>query len=166
MFTAIWLFVFLFSCQACHALRQVVYISNTPSPFGLTEQEKKDIILTCRKNNKQYGITGILLSHESSIVQVIEGPADAVQIILNKIMLDSRHRSVITILDHEVEHRSFAGWEMAFRDMTYTKELEEWAERQDFIDFHTEVAQDTPLVRNRKVAVLLDVYQRILLGWR
>lgn len=106
------------------------------------------------------------MSHDTSLAQAIEGPADAVEIILNRVKNDSRHRCLIVLLDHEVEYRSFAGWEMAFRDMTFTKELEQWAERQDFIDFHTGVARDTPLVRNRKVAVLLDVYQRILLGWR
>jgi hypothetical protein len=72
------------------------------------------LLRTSRKNNEALGITGMLLYHEGSFMQVLEGEKEAVQSTYRKILIDRRHHNLIKMLDGPIEQRSFREWSMGF----------------------------------------------------
>ncbi len=72
------------------------------------------ILERSRKNNAEYGITGVLCTHGEGnlFLQVLEGGRDEVNHLYGNLMRDPRHRDV-TILDYaEIPERRFASWQM------------------------------------------------------
>jgi hypothetical protein len=93
-----------------------VYVS---SAYGmLPEQEILEILRISRLNNERHDITGMLLYRDGNFLQVLEGPAAAVDKALEKIKRDPRHHGVILMSRRSVEERQFADWTMAFRNMS------------------------------------------------
>ncbi|KAJ1583210.1 hypothetical protein NDA12_005503 [Ustilago hordei] len=97
-------------------LIQVVYTSSARSR-QMTKDEVKSILRTSRTNNTCKGITGLLLYHDGSFAQFLEGPAAAVDALYHKIEHDPRHHGVIRVLRQPVTKRDFKQWSMAFRDL-------------------------------------------------
>ena len=94
---------------------QLVYTSYTPQP--LTEEQLEHILQSSRKNNRDAGITGILLYKQSLFLQVLEGDEASVLETYNTICEDSRHQDVELVLKIEIESRDFPDWEMAFQQI-------------------------------------------------
>ncbi|EST09814.1 BLUF domain protein [Kalmanozyma brasiliensis GHG001] len=97
-------------------LIQVVYTSSAKSRH-MPLDEVKQILRASRSNNTALGITGLLLYRDGSFAQFLEGPADAVDSLYDKIERDSRHHGVIRVLRQPVAKRDFRQWSMAFRDL-------------------------------------------------
>ena len=53
------------------SIYQLVYISAANHEF--TEKELHELLSKARKNNESYGITGMLLYHQGSFIQALEG---------------------------------------------------------------------------------------------
>jgi len=83
----------------------------------MSKDEVKHILRASRRNNTGKGITGLLLYRDGSFAQFLEGPADLVDELYNKIERDTRHRGVIRVLRQPVTKRDFKEWSMAFRDL-------------------------------------------------
>lgn len=92
-------------------LVQVIYVSSTAGE--LHADELQSLLLHSRRNNARDGITGMLLYAEGSILQVLEGPADAVDRTYEKIERDDRHRGLIRLVRREISEREFGDWSMA-----------------------------------------------------
>lgn len=90
-------------------LRQIVYRSIASRQ--LTSQFH-ELLRTSRIQNRQRQITGAVDFDGIRLVQVIEGPADAVDALFEKIREDSRHGQVRLILDRPIEERQFGQWSM------------------------------------------------------
>ncbi|CBQ67585.1 conserved hypothetical protein [Sporisorium reilianum SRZ2] len=97
-------------------LIQVVYTSSARSR-SLSLDEVKSILRASRLNNTSQGITGLLLYRDGSFAQFLEGPADAVDALYDKIERDPRHHGVIRVLRQSVTKRDFREWSMGFRDL-------------------------------------------------
>ena len=93
----------------------VVYVSTATEPF--TRDELAELLEKSRHRNRQVEITGMLLHHDGSFIQAIEGPPAAVRALHHKIVGDPRHTGIITLLEAQIETREFGEWEMAFRDL-------------------------------------------------
>ena len=93
-------------------LLQLIYISAATVPFS--QHDLKLLLKKARTNNKKFNVSGMLIYHEGSFFQVLEGPEEAVLSIYDIISDDPRHDEVQLLLRQMVEERSFADWSMGF----------------------------------------------------
>ena len=107
---------------ASDALYQLIYVSTAVQPFG--ECELADLLRHARRSNQARGLTGMLLFHEGSFLQVLEGPKHEVLKLYARIERDPRHVTSRVLLRGEVPERSFAGWAMGFYRTTSASEAE------------------------------------------
>jgi len=91
---------------------QIIYASSAVTTFS--ELELGQLLMLARKNNKRLGVTGMLLYHDASFLQVIEGEAAVLQTLFERIGGDQRHSSVVTLLRRQVEEPHFGDWSMGF----------------------------------------------------
>lgn len=68
---------------------QLVYISAANKE--LPEEELQEILVKARINNESLDISGMLLFHQGSFIQALEGPQSAVESLYNKISEDTTH---------------------------------------------------------------------------
>jgi len=94
------------------ALEQLIYTSTAVKDFG--ELELSHLLLQARRNNERAGVTGMLLYHQRSFLQVIEGEAAALDALFARIGRDERHNRVSALLRQPVPSRQFADWAMGF----------------------------------------------------
>ncbi len=104
-------------------IRELVYQSRANTDIGPGEIE--EILNVSRKNNRQAGLSGLLIYHEGDFLQVLEGPSDDVERVFRVIRNDPRHYRVNVIVDHAVSHRSFGNWEMGFGEIDHHIDDEE-----------------------------------------
>lgn len=97
-------------------MRQIVYISSACKPLG--ESDLIAILQTARINNARFGITSMLLYQDRNIMQVLEGPDQAVRALYENIMRDPRHKDLTILLDEPIVTREFASWSMAFHRLS------------------------------------------------
>ena len=94
------------------AIHQLVYISAAEHEFS--EKELKQLLAKARENNESLGITGMLLFHEGSFIQALEGNKKSVEKLYEKIGQDQRHSETRVIFRGELEERDFETWSMGF----------------------------------------------------
>lgn len=94
----------------------IVYFSSSISLFQ--ETDLISLLEQSRHHNVTAGITGTLLIHQGSIVQVLEGKQETIEALYKKIKEDQRHTDVIKIVDCPIEERLFAGWSMGCKSIT------------------------------------------------
>ena len=70
------------------------------------------ILSAARRNNPQLGITGALICRHDLYLQLIEGPADAIDALYARICEDDRHANVELLLSENVAARMFPNWAM------------------------------------------------------
>lgn len=91
------------------AVIQLIYRSQ---PFGFDDAMLDGILLQARRNNPARGITGALITRADLYLQLLEGPAEAVLPMYDRIARDSRHLAVTRISAADVAERLFPGWAM------------------------------------------------------
>lgn len=90
-------------------LLQLTYASR---PFGFNEAALGSILLDARRCNMRDGITGTLIARQDLFLQLLEGPAEAVDAAYTRIARDDRHIDVRRLTCREVSDRLFADWAM------------------------------------------------------
>lgn len=93
-------------------LHQLLYVSSATENFD--DNDLVIILEKARKNNEALNITGMLLYHEGSFIQVLTGPKNAVEKLYSKIEKDDRHNQSRILLKHDVNNRQFENWTMGF----------------------------------------------------
>ncbi|MDC0955320.1 BLUF domain-containing protein [Alphaproteobacteria bacterium] len=88
-------------------LKRVVYVSEKTD---VSDTTLKDIIASSKKSNPEEDVTGCLLSGSNSFLQLLEGPAEFINILYSKINRDNRHKNVITLCDEKIDERLFLSW--------------------------------------------------------
>lgn len=91
-------------------LQFVAYASAACAPFA--GQALGDLLLGARSKNARLGLTGMLLYHQDSFFQVLEGPPAAVASLYEHICGDPRHTKITKLIQEPIEQRSFAEWTM------------------------------------------------------
>lgn len=94
---------------------QLIYAS-TASP-DTTESDVIAIMQKAYHNNKQRGITGIILYKNGNFMQIIEGEREVVEALYRTISQDPRHMNVMAIMTRSVVEREFSDWSMGIRDL-------------------------------------------------
>jgi hypothetical protein len=93
----------------CH----IVWISEAIKKYS--EDELLALLTKSRTNNVRLGVTGLLLYHQGSFMQFMEGEEDIVLAIYHNRIVPSRlHREVTLLLKMERTERVFANWTMGF----------------------------------------------------
>ena len=90
-------------------MKQLVYRSQ---PFGFDRATLAGILATARRNNPRDDITGALICRHDLYLQLIEGPAAAIDVLYARIERDHRHGDVSLLLTTEVTERMFPAWAM------------------------------------------------------
>ncbi len=91
---------------------QLIYISAATVEF--TTQDLTSLLAKAREKNAKVDVSGMLIYHEGSFFQVLEGPEDEVYRIYDMIEYDDRHDDVKLLLKSYVDKRSFENWSMGF----------------------------------------------------
>lgn len=80
----------------------------------LESKDLADILEEANARNSEKNITGCLIYHEKSFVQILEGNKIDVLEIYEKITTDKRHHKVTLLWENDVESRYFTEWNMAY----------------------------------------------------
>jgi len=108
---------------------QLVYASAARAPFN---QDALQLLLArARDANAILKVTGMLLYHSSSFLQVLEGPQAGVEHIFGCIERDPRHHQINVRFREATELREFPEWTMGFIDVS------RWVLGPGMVDFHS-----------------------------
>lgn len=99
-------------------LISLVYVSF--ASHDMTDDELKDILKVARQTNETLNITGMLLYRGRFFIQALEGEAEAVNELYEKIKKDARHVNVTLVDTHPITERAFVGWHMGFNKLKDT----------------------------------------------
>ncbi len=83
----------------------------------LSTEDLLQILKSCRKNNSQNDITGILLYANRTFFQVLEGDEAILLPLFQDIKKDWRHKDVTLIETKEITEREFPYWNMGFQKL-------------------------------------------------
>lgn len=97
------------------ALFSLLYSSAATHP--MRDKELVDILEQSRTHNRANNITGMLLYHNESFMQYLEGERDKVIVLYDRIALDDRHTGVTLYFEREIDERNFADWSMGFTNL-------------------------------------------------
>jgi Sensors of blue-light using FAD len=105
-----------FKARCIVGLIDLVYVSYQSHP--LTDDELREILKVARETNKTLDITGMLLYRDGFFIQALEGEAETVEKLYNKILQDPRHINVLVVSKESITDRAFSQWEMGFNKVT------------------------------------------------
>ena len=100
------------------ALSRVIYRSHSRLLETTFEEEVGQIVRTSISNNRLANITGMLLTHRGSFLQVLEGPSAAIDATVERIRKDTRHEGVVTLSNKPAPQRRFGDWDMCARTLS------------------------------------------------
>ena len=93
-------------------MQRIIYLSSSRDP--MPDADIAALLAVSRRNNTAAGITGLLLYHEQSFLQVLEGEEPALSACFGRIAQDPRHRNLIMLWRDAVNTRAFGAWQMGF----------------------------------------------------
>lgn len=94
---------------------RISYVSKVAEDFGITELG--NILRVSQLNNRQDDITGMLIYHHDTVLQILEGPEENVRKCYNRIRLDPRHSNIQPLDKRPVNNRAFTDWSMGIADL-------------------------------------------------
>ncbi len=97
-------------------LIRLVYVSRNriEGPPRAVSDEIRAMLGKSRAWNGAHGVTGALMFNSGRFAQVLEGPAEHVELLYAKIAADPRHDQVQIIAREALASRAFAEWSMAY----------------------------------------------------
>lgn len=91
---------------------QLNYHSKSKSDLNLEDLDH--ILNEATIRNSAHDITGCLIYHNKSFVQILEGNKKDVLLVFKKIKEDKRHHTVTLLWENNVDGRFFSEWNMAY----------------------------------------------------
>jgi hypothetical protein len=88
----------------------LVYTSKATS--SVTPEMVELLSRTSELNNKRAGVTGLLLYGSGNYLQIMEGEADRVGPLFERVRKDSRHKNCQVLSRHATGQRCFTSWRM------------------------------------------------------
>jgi hypothetical protein len=100
-------------------LHRLIYVSRQiPEPGVDLDQQVEAILHASIRNNREVGITGLLLVHQGWFIQALEGSAQAVTETYLHLFDDPRHENLQVLIRGSVEGREFGDWNMCARRLS------------------------------------------------
>ncbi len=81
---------------------------------GVTKEHIKSIMAASQAKNPARNISSVLCFNTTHFLEILEGPHRVVDALYTKILTDTRHRNVQTVIKEGVESRLCDGWSMVF----------------------------------------------------
>jgi len=92
-------------------IKRLMYVSTMHAHF--TDEEITELGRLSSLNNDRLGLTGVLISVHEYFFQILEGPEDVLDQLLEKIRIDPRHRDLtILSVEYNLPDRLFTDWGM------------------------------------------------------
>ena len=92
-------------------MKRIMYISTIRSP--LSDEEIRAIGQVASRNNKQVGVTGILIAVHDFFFQILEGDESTLDRLVEKIRQDRRHKDLKVLnAESDIAERMFPIWNM------------------------------------------------------
>lgn len=126
-------------------LYELIYTSLASKEMN--PDDLKSILEISRANNEASDITGILMYHNRTFIQLLEGPKEEVLSTYERIKNDDRHSQVNKFWDNDIEKRNFDSWSMAFSELKDAEGID-----SEYISFFTENGFDAELL-NKKPSI-------------
>lgn len=135
-------------------LHRLAYFSSASRV--LTHEDLSDILSVAQTRNRADDITGMLLFHEGSFFQVLEGDQAIITACYDRIRRDLRHVGCMKMLDEPCTQRFFPDWAMGFVPFD---DLDDFQSRSffDLRNIHERMAQQSD-TGTEPVRVLTDVF--------
>lgn len=102
--------------QPAADLLGLVYVSS--ATHWLSSAELGRLVRAARERNARLGVSGVLLYSYGNFMQYLEGPADSVEEVYEHIKASPLHAGIIELLREPIAAREFAGWSMAFKEIS------------------------------------------------
>lgn len=99
------------------SLIHLIYTS-VANPSTLSMTEVQSILASSRRNNKKLDICGMLLFHEGSFFQILEGEKPVLDKLYEKIARDPRHANLRKLIEEPIEERAFGEWSIGHADVS------------------------------------------------
>lgn len=101
-------------------MKRALYVSQSQIPANRDtfRQTVSRIMVQSQFNNRSENITGVLAYDRGRFFQFIEGPEQAIDALVGRLLGDERHANMTIRLDEPVEERLFPKWSMALLNMT------------------------------------------------
>lgn len=91
---------------------QLIYVSAETTPF--TSKQLRDLLTQSRAANQSRGLTGMLLYHQRTFMQLLEGEPLDVLNLYRRLEQDPRHTDIRLLLRQSISERTFPDWSMGF----------------------------------------------------
>ena len=88
----------------------LIYVSHRTDPSDA--MLVRDIAIEASQNNRSLDVSGILMAVGNFFLQVLEGPNDRVETLLEKIGKDERHSDIRVLYRGALPDRIFGQWSM------------------------------------------------------
>lgn len=98
-------------------MKMLVYIS-IPTANQSVDATLESIYLASTRNNPVLEITGVLFHTKNYFMQILEGPSDNVDRLMDSIKEDPRHHSLHIIKEARANYRSLTDWNMQPLNLT------------------------------------------------
>ena len=95
---------------------QISYISSATPP--MSTEDLLVLLRQCRENNAGRGVTGMLLYANGTFLQVLEGPDQVIDDLVEIIKKDSRHSNIKMLYRKPIERRQYSDWSMGFKRLS------------------------------------------------
>lgn len=95
---------------------QVSYVSRAAEP--MSSADLLALLHECRTNNAENNVSGLLLHGNGTFLQTIEGEAEVVDPLYERIFADKRHEEIALIYRREITDRQYSGWSMGFDEIS------------------------------------------------
>ncbi len=102
---------------------ELLYASTAVTDFN--SHNLFQLLSNARVNNKNLGVTGMLIFSDKYFAQLLEGDEDTVRNLFDTIKDDTRHTNVNKFYEGEIKSRSFSKWTMAFHAVGDSEELKQ-----------------------------------------
>ncbi len=104
-------------------LRTFGYVSDPAVPFS--DRDLTDLLLSARRTNAQYGVTGKLIVLEDGdevvrFAQFLEGPRAGLSRVIARVRADTRHHRLRVVVEGTAKGRRFPNWDMDFEPVGAT----------------------------------------------
>ena len=95
---------------------RVTYLSQEALP--LSSDSVLGLLTQCHRNNTDRGLTGMLLFGNGTFLQTLEGEAEVVDGLMEKISRDPRHTGMKVLRREAITERLYSQWSMGFERVT------------------------------------------------
>ncbi len=92
-----------------NSLQHLCYTSNATRP--LTPVDLERLLVSARVFNGTQGVTGVLLHHDGSFLQYLEGPTDGLQRVYQRIQESPLHTDLFELLGGWLDERVYPEWQ-------------------------------------------------------